>query len=330
MQIKDVRDHRLENRMESFFLAETTKYLYLLFDPDNFLHNNGSRGDLIHTPNGNCVINAGGYVFNTEAHPIDLAAVHCCSAQKKQEEIILQSFHDNLNLVELLDIVHDRETKIIGKKLKLKKKKNGKASEKAGGDLKNAKVRRDAEGEHVIGRSHAETKVHLPAGPGDPPQPGDEVASRNTEHKENTLSAPHADIKTTIVKTQLPSTDELPTQAAASTEDKPTEPQSSSTSNLPPKVNSEKDSTENGRLKQSFDIAKQLLDLFSTVTKQGGEKEGKDTKVPNVADLYASLKDYSIAYASKPAIMRCPSQPFHSRLSVWGEMFEAEDIPPEW
>ena len=33
--IKDVRDHALEDRMESFFLAETTKYLYLLFEPDN-------------------------------------------------------------------------------------------------------------------------------------------------------------------------------------------------------------------------------------------------------------------------------------------------------
>jgi len=32
-----VRNHRLDNRMESFFLAETIKYLYLLFDPDNEL-----------------------------------------------------------------------------------------------------------------------------------------------------------------------------------------------------------------------------------------------------------------------------------------------------
>ena len=34
-----MKDHRLENRMESFFLAETLKYLYLIFDSDNFLHN---------------------------------------------------------------------------------------------------------------------------------------------------------------------------------------------------------------------------------------------------------------------------------------------------
>ena len=33
--MKNVLDHTLDNRMESFFLAETIKYLYLLFDPTN-------------------------------------------------------------------------------------------------------------------------------------------------------------------------------------------------------------------------------------------------------------------------------------------------------
>jgi hypothetical protein len=51
--------------MESFFLAETTKYLYLLFDPGNFLHDTGSSGTVINTPWGQCVVQAGGYVFNT-------------------------------------------------------------------------------------------------------------------------------------------------------------------------------------------------------------------------------------------------------------------------
>ena len=43
--------------MESFFLSETAKYLYLLFDPDDAVYDHGR------------------YVFTTEAHllPIDLA-----------------------------------------------------------------------------------------------------------------------------------------------------------------------------------------------------------------------------------------------------------------
>ncbi|XP_055709600.1 ER degradation-enhancing alpha-mannosidase-like protein 2 [Phlebotomus papatasi] len=83
--IKNVRDHRKEDRMESFFLAETTKYLYLLFDPDNFLNNDGRSGTVINTPNGECVIEAGGYIFNTEAHPIDPAALRCCYDVPRQD-----------------------------------------------------------------------------------------------------------------------------------------------------------------------------------------------------------------------------------------------------
>ena len=41
----------MRSQMDSFFLSETLKYLYLLFDPDNFL-------------------NRGNYVFTTEAHPL--------------------------------------------------------------------------------------------------------------------------------------------------------------------------------------------------------------------------------------------------------------------
>ena len=64
--------------MESFFLAETTKYLYLLFDPDNIINNDGGIGTVIDTPNGECIIETGAYIFSTEAHPIDMGALNCC------------------------------------------------------------------------------------------------------------------------------------------------------------------------------------------------------------------------------------------------------------
>jgi mannosyl-oligosaccharide alpha-1,2-mannosidase len=52
--LKDVRNtnQQPEDRMESFFLAETIKYLYLLQDPD-------TEVDVLKR-----------HVFNTEAHPI--------------------------------------------------------------------------------------------------------------------------------------------------------------------------------------------------------------------------------------------------------------------
>ncbi|CAF0973158.1 unnamed protein product [Didymodactylos carnosus] len=54
--VHDVNDKTLEDRMESFFLSETCKYLYLLFDEDNYLNKQGANH----------------YIFTTEAHIIPL------------------------------------------------------------------------------------------------------------------------------------------------------------------------------------------------------------------------------------------------------------------
>lgn len=88
--IKNVKDHRKQDTMESFFLAETTKYLYLLFDPDNFLNSDGGYGTVIDTPNGECIIESS-YIFNTEAHPIDVAALKCC--YDLQRESLVKGFN---------------------------------------------------------------------------------------------------------------------------------------------------------------------------------------------------------------------------------------------
>lgn len=88
-QVKDLRDHQLDNRMESFFLAETIKYLYLLFDPAHFLHGGGTEGDGSWEEGGEageCVLGAGGFIFNTEAHPLDPAALYCCGRHNQDRQ----------------------------------------------------------------------------------------------------------------------------------------------------------------------------------------------------------------------------------------------------
>lgn len=61
--------------MESFFLAgyllpqfylqipiffkETVKYLYLIFDSDNWMHNDGTKAKLVETTDGPCFIEGG-------------------------------------------------------------------------------------------------------------------------------------------------------------------------------------------------------------------------------------------------------------------------------
>lgn len=79
-----MKTHEKEDRMESFFLAETTKYLYLLFDEHNFIHQSNGSVDHQTKPSlsPSCNTGSAGYVFNTEAHPIDVGAVHCCSSSK--------------------------------------------------------------------------------------------------------------------------------------------------------------------------------------------------------------------------------------------------------
>ena len=54
--IHDVHDKSLEDRQESFFLSETVKYLYLLFDTENPINAHERR-----------------YVFSTEGHVFPLA-----------------------------------------------------------------------------------------------------------------------------------------------------------------------------------------------------------------------------------------------------------------
>ncbi|PPQ64702.1 hypothetical protein CVT24_008329 [Panaeolus cyanescens] len=57
--ISDLRTNKRDNRMESFALSETLKYLYLLFDEENRLHLDDSN-----------------YVFTTEGHILTLAPEH--------------------------------------------------------------------------------------------------------------------------------------------------------------------------------------------------------------------------------------------------------------
>ncbi|KAJ3385836.1 hypothetical protein HDU80_000586 [Chytriomyces hyalinus] len=57
VNVLDIEMLQLEDKMESFFLLETLKYLYLIFDVDN-------------------KYNTGNYVFNTEAHPFPVWSYH--------------------------------------------------------------------------------------------------------------------------------------------------------------------------------------------------------------------------------------------------------------
>lgn len=285
--------------MESFFLAETTKYLYLLFDPDNFIHNQGNHGKVIKTPSGECVIDTGGYIFNTEAHPMDIAAIHCCSAQKAAEDAELQEFHDNLNLLELLDITEVKESLIEGKKLK----KKVKVPPKEKVELMEIVVEDNSKEEEVD----------------------------DTKEVVSTVSSEVADDGRVKVKVTYKTTDtqEHPDKSVEnnhneSLEYAPRVPEvsSKSKSENPKRENMlklEEKTTTIERKKHSLQLAARLLEIFTGLT---GVNDKNISEHPNINHLYRELKDYDLNYTSVPSMMKCQALPFHMRLSVMGEMFD--------
>ena len=46
----------------------------------------------------------GGYIFNTEAHPVDAASLYCCSSEKTRDDAAVNSMMTNVDLLSTLDI----------------------------------------------------------------------------------------------------------------------------------------------------------------------------------------------------------------------------------
>ncbi|ANB13734.1 alpha-1,2-mannosidase MNL1 [Sugiyamaella lignohabitans] len=81
---QDVRTGELSDRMESFFLSETVKYLYVLFDEENILNKEFSN-----------------YVYSTEAHPLwyDESVLEYSSVERFPE--LASKIADNLEVLEI-------------------------------------------------------------------------------------------------------------------------------------------------------------------------------------------------------------------------------------
>ncbi|GMM37832.1 alpha-1,2-mannosidase [Saccharomycopsis crataegensis] len=85
--IQDIRTNKKQDRMESFVLSETLKYLYLLFDEDNPIHHDTSTN----------------IIFSTEGHPmwLDKQMTIPYSTEKEEEEkdepeeIVIDDVPDN-------------------------------------------------------------------------------------------------------------------------------------------------------------------------------------------------------------------------------------------
>uniref|UniRef100_A0A2C9JWC8 alpha-1,2-Mannosidase n=1 Tax=Biomphalaria glabrata TaxID=6526 RepID=A0A2C9JWC8_BIOGL len=73
-------------------------------------------------------------------------------------------------------------------------------------------------------------------------------------------------------------------------------------------------------------LTTKFLNIFSG-SKTATEKSEADLegdRTPSLAGLYASLSNYTIRYFHDPAILHCPAQSFHRKISVYGEVFPDE------
>jgi len=99
--VSNVVTHQLEDKMESFFLSETTKYLYLLFSDDHWIFDKGVSGKISVTPDEEgrgykvCAPNSFGYTFTTEAHPFPAGVLGCCYPRQKVKENLLEKIYQN-------------------------------------------------------------------------------------------------------------------------------------------------------------------------------------------------------------------------------------------
>jgi mannosidase alpha-like ER degradation enhancer 2 len=63
----------------------STRYLYLLFDTENFIHGQGISGKPHRVASRSCMLDTGAYIFNTEAHPMDVGALDCCHGPTERD-----------------------------------------------------------------------------------------------------------------------------------------------------------------------------------------------------------------------------------------------------
>jgi mannosidase alpha-like ER degradation enhancer 2 len=306
----------LENRMESFFLAETTKYLYLLFDTDNFVHNTGGKGEVIDTPNGECIINAGGYVFNTEAHPIDTAALYCCSAEKTESDNILQEFHENLNLMSVLGLSPDEKTNIFEVK-KTKKSKKDNDNKK---NYQSESPEKDSDAKDSSGEDLEAVDAKSSSG-----EDLESVDAKNTSGDSDTKSknsSSHA-------KDDLLSVSGVPTEGkdsvsvdegAGSGEESDSNDQIYDREQFIKKLRETVKQVADAKVRKVVVPASGTLSSETKESEDDTDAEGGTGGAEGPGKTGSKKEEASAPYDG--TILTCPAQPFHSRLSLLGELWE--------
>jgi len=321
--VRNVLTHTLEDRMESFFLAETTKYLYLLFDPDNFIHNRGNIADVVETPGGVCMLNAGGYIFNTEAHPIDPAALQCCSGLTEKEVKTRVA----LEMVDILNPGKIKEFKgdLVPERIKMLERKR----------LKDAQERQERE-KHVREKIEALAKEA---------QEADAERERENEEKRRMIKEAR-ELKQTNTGGNATQTDTQDDEDDEDEDEDETEnnskPEFSSASSDSKQKSSDSMVTQVSETLTTSAIVQpeKMINVFETkvnplvsaisnIVNQFLPVESQDFDLEKFAAKLQSDKDSKMSlepsWTKDYFVMTCPALKFTDRFIFYGEFFEDRD-----
>ena len=212
-------------------------------------------------------------MFNTEAHPIDTAALYCCSAEKAADDDSVGEMHDNIDLLELLQLDDVDDIRDIENDLDSIKRENTRRRNR-----KNKKLKVPFSNEVL-----KKTEVHNGV---------DEVEAEDANVDDD---------EAVVEKQNSDRIDSSSQQVWYQTKSSPQET---------------------------------VKDSYYAYSNDKRSPETK-TKLQPPTDTTSSIEDEKATESSTQPIdwthdnaqnfpgrlFTCPAQPFHSRLSVYGEMF---------
>lgn len=342
--IKNVKDHRKQDTMESFFLAETTKYLYLLFDPDNFLNSDGGYGTVLETQNGECIIESS-YIFNTEAHPIDVGALKCCydlpreslvkgfnrkkflgestsiidrSSNEKQEDLLNQKIIEEDTMQSTEEFQKVLVSEIMSALSNAKKKiEENVELQKRFIEITN----REKDGsfdmeKNVVDLGKSPKKIIEPEVTEDSSQKvSDESASEETPDKEpiEIVKLPSDALDSDNVDTQT-------TTATNPEEDLKTSDNSEKLTALPP-IETKQDKQEARIIQKPVDSNNSILTIVQAILKSATRKPKKFDPQQLLERIRENQFPRNESWTERYELLTCKAQPYLQRISVMGEFY---------
>ena len=240
-------------------------------------------------------------MFNTEAHPIDTAALYCCSADKERDDLELIEQHHNMDLLDLFDLLP--------------------ADEEASNKQKNKYF-----DQYDMDNIYNELNINWAKAPDKPKQEFSKIILPNTE----TSRTVKASVPVSTTDTPAPTLETILAALSNTLEKFKLDTNSDLKLNRPAASSrSVKKALHLGKSVPLTPIAKTppttTDSLQSTCALPGATHEHVDSPFCSPSDhtphTNKIVKDLTWKYTT---LMSCPAQPYYMKYSLMGEFFDIQ------